>query len=144
MTVIYLAMALTETPELWHGQFHFYVRRELEQIEDVTVTQFIGLKPDADESEVYKYDINLAKSADLMVALMRIPSFGVGQEIQSRGGMRKPKPTLLLHPKDQYLSRLCRGTPGTITREYNSGAQDGIRQARQIACHVCDYLKSHR
>ena len=75
---------------------------------------------------------------------MRIPSFGVGQEIQSRGGRAKPKPTLLMHPKRQPLSRLTCGTPGAITCEYDSGAQDGIRQARQIACDVYEYLSDQR
>jgi hypothetical protein len=143
MTVIYLTMALTDTPVWWHGQFQFLVRRELEQIAGVTVTSAMDLVSDADPSVINKRRIGLARFADLMVVLTRFPSTEVGRDIQARGGMRKPKPTLLLSPRGQVLSNSLLGTPGTARREYASNAENGKREARLIFCHVREYLDIH-
>jgi len=136
-------MALTDTPMWWHDQFQFLVRRDLERIEGVTVTSAMGLVPNIDPSVVNKRRTGLARSADLMVVLTRFPSIEVGQDIQARGGMRKPKPTLLLSPRGQVLSNSLLGTPGTARREYASNAENGKREARLIFCHVREYLDIH-
>ena len=115
MTVIYLGMALSGTPLWWHNRFHGFLLSELENIPDVKVSRFVGLKPDVSASEIFNYDINLAKTADMMLACTRFPSLGMGMEIQSRVDLKKP--TLLFHPKGQYLSKMPSGAPGVVTME---------------------------
>ena len=64
MTVIYLGMALSGTPEWWHKRFHRMVVRQLEYLHGVSVSRFVGLDPEADPTYVHDYDLGLAQSAD--------------------------------------------------------------------------------
>jgi len=142
MKTIYLAMALTDTPDWWRINFYRCLCAELESLDGVQVLKFIGLDPNADPTEVHDFDINLAESADLMVALTRIPSFGVGQEIEARG--RLGKPTLLMNPRGKYLSNMPRGVKGALLVEYETSKQDGARQVRLISVAVARYLEKQK
>jgi hypothetical protein len=86
---------------------------------------------------VYDYDIDLASEADLMVALTRFPSLGLGMEIQARVALKKP--TMLLHPAEAYLSKMPRGAPYTQLHLYS---QEGVNKfaAQEIRAHVRNTL----
>ena len=140
MKLIYLGMALSETPEWWRIGFHNLVREKLDEIPDVSVSRFVGLDNTTNATQVYSYDINLASEADLMVALTRFPSIGLGMEIQARVALGKQ--TILFHPAGSYLSKMPRGAPHTRWRSYFSADQDDIHQALQISDDVKDELSS--
>jgi hypothetical protein len=139
MAVIYLGMALSNTPIWWNKTFHSYVLEELETLSGVQVSRFSGLQINTTAAEVYEFDIDLAKSAVLMVALTRFPSIGLGMEIQGRVDLKKP--TLILHPAGGYLSKMPRGAPGINVDTYTSIAKDGKKAAHDIAQKVQAHLQ---
>jgi len=129
-------MALKGTPEWWNVAFQNDVRQALETLEDYEVTKFVGLTGAA-PTEIYETDINLAKSADYMIALTQFPSTGLGMEIQAR--INRSKPTIVCHPKDEQLSNMVLGAPGIQVVYYDS-TQDSVAAAREIANQVGKYL----
>jgi len=130
MKKIYLGMALKGTPDWWNVSFQHDVRKALEVFTNYEVTKFVGLTG-AEPLEIYQTDIKLAKSADLMVALTRFPSLGLGMEIQAR--VNDNKPTIVFHPRGQKLSGMVLGAPGVEVYYYDIAVeQDGPDQARQI------------
>jgi len=130
MKKIYLGMALRGTPSWWTDQFQPLVRYELQSLPDVEVTQFVGLK-DVDAADIYAHDIEMAKSADFMVALTRFPSLGLGMEIQARIDLHKP--TIVFHPQGHKLSGMVLGAPEVQVHYYDTNEEkDGQVQALQI------------
>jgi hypothetical protein len=130
MKKIYLGMALRGTPTWWTDQFQMLVQKELRSLIGIEVTQFVGLK-DVDATDIYKHDIEMAKSADLMVALTRFPSLGLGMEIQARIDLQKP--TIVFHPAGQKLSGMVLGAPGVQVHYYDTAAEeDNLAQVDQI------------
>jgi|GEM_PF-1811606 len=140
-TTIYLGMALSETPEWWRDLFQEHVRDALAQIPNVEVSKFVGLDKTTAPTDVYDYDIGLASKADLMVALTRFPSLGLGMEIQARSALKKP--TILFHPSGEYLSKMPRGAPHTRTHYY-SPHQTVELQAKQICVEVQDAFQLNK
>ena len=130
-------MALKNTPNWWHQSFQSCVRSELESFSDYEVTKFVGLTG-ANPIEICKTDINLAKSADIMVALTRFPSVGLGMEIQSRIDLSKP--TILCHPEGEPLSSMVLGAPGIEVIYYPNTDQDDKLAAKEMADQLKVYL----
>ena len=129
-------MALKGTPEWWNVSFQNDVRQALEIYSDYEVTKFVGLTG-ADPAEIYETDIDLAKSADYMIALTQFPSTGLGMEIQARINLSKP--TIVCHPEGEPLSSMVLGAPG-IQVVYYESTQDSAAAAREIANQVGKYL----
>lgn len=130
-------MALKNTPVWWNEAFQTSVRREFEVLTGYEVTKFVGLTG-ANPLEIYTTDINLAKSADVMVALTRFPSIGLGMEIQSR--IDQGKPTILCHPKDEPLSSMVLGAPGIEVIYYTNIQAEDELTAKEIANQLQIYL----
>ena len=130
-------MALKGTPELWNTTFQSAVREALEIFSNYEVTKFVGLTG-ADPLEIYSTDINLAKSADIMIALTRFPSIGLGMEIQSR--IELGKPTILCHPQDAPLSSMVLGAPGIEVIYYEDTDHDMATVVSEIATGLEKYL----
>lgn len=127
---VYLGMALRGTPAWWTDVFQKLVREELLALQDIEVTQFVGLK-DVVATDIYTHDIEMAKSADVMIALTRFPSLGLGMEIQARVSINKP--TIVFHPQGQKLSGMILGAPGVHVYYYDTITdQDGSDQVRDI------------
>lgn len=133
-------MALRGTPSWWTDQFQIQVRDELKAIPDTEITQFVGLQ-DVAATEIYTHDIKLAKSADIMVALTRFPSLGLGMEIQAR--ITLGKPTIVFHPQGQKLSGMVLGAPEVTVCYYNAKEEsDGVDQVQQIITMIQARLQS--
>lgn len=127
---VYLGMALRGTPSWWTDEFQKIIRDELITLQGIEVTQFVGLK-DVAATDIYTHDIEMAKSADVMVALTRFPSLGLGMEIQAR--ITLGKPTIVFHPQGQKLSGMILGAPGVDVHYYNTTTdQDELAQVRHI------------
>lgn len=123
-------MALRGTPSWWTDQFQIQARDELKAIPDTEITQFVGLQ-DVAATEIYTHDIEMAKSADVMVALTRFPSLGLGMEIQAR--ITLGKPTIVFHPQGQKLSGMVLGAPAVQVHYYDTNdEQDGLEQIQYI------------
>jgi len=137
MKTIYLGMALRGAPSWWTSEFQTQVRQQLSHIDNLEVTQFIGLK-DVSPSHIYRNDITLAKSADLMVALTRFTSLGLGMEIQARSDQGLP--TIVLHPESEVLSGMVLGAPHVTVVNYVSGDIDGVEQANVVAKTVRKFI----
>jgi len=130
-------MALKGTPDWWNTAFQSDVRQALEIFTDYEVTKFVGLTG-ADPLEIYTTDINLAKSADVMIALTRFPSIGLGMEIQSRIDLGQP--TILCHPEVVPLSSMVLGAPGLAVIYYGHSPQDSVDAANEIVVQLQSYL----
>lgn len=139
MKRIYLGMALSDAPEWWTGKFQRQVRNELERLPEVVVSRFIGVDQTTPANRVYNYDLGLATGADLMVALTRFPSLGLGMEIQARANLGKA--TIIFHPAGMYLSKMPRGAPGVTVVHYEAESLSTKKQARQIG-FLCKMLWS--
>jgi hypothetical protein len=137
MKTIYLGMALKGTPDWWNIIFQAAVRQALESFKNYEVTKFVGLTG-ADPQEIYRIDINLAKSADVMIALTRFPSVGLGMEIQSRIDLAKP--TILCHPEGEPLSSMVLGAPNIEVIYYTNTGQDDVLAAKELADQLKAYL----
>ena len=137
MKTVYLGMALKGTPAWWHGTFQECVRKEFESFSNYEVAKFVGLTG-AEPRDIYNTDINLAKSADVMVALTRIPSTGLGMEIQSRIDLGKP--TILCHPEGEPLSSMVLGAPHISVVYYPNEDIDGAAAATYIVKELQNHL----
>jgi hypothetical protein len=134
---VYLGMALSGTPMDWHLDFERLVRATIASIPKVSVvTEFQGTT--GDSSSVYLTDITLASKADLMIALTRYPSIGLGMELQARVTLGKP--TLILHPDDAPISRMLIGAPHVDVRYYNVG-YGANSDVTEIQSRVAHYIQ---
>ena len=71
------------------------------------------------EEEIYDRDIKWLKSADVVVAEVSNPSFGVGYEIAKTGSLGKKVLCLYKIKKDKFLSAMIAGSFAVEVRKYS-------------------------
>ncbi len=81
--------------------------------------------------EVWYQDHDTVLSSDLLILITKQPSFGAGQELEfARNALL---PIIMIIPKGRDVSRMVRGSPGTvITVEYDSREDLIISLSREI------------
>lgn len=83
--------------------------------------------------EVYKIDRYHVATSCLVIAFVDIPSLGVGQEIEI--AQEHGVPTILVHHRDNRLSRMTRGSPGIVTEIRYHDLEDAIQQLSVLLDH---------
>jgi hypothetical protein len=81
------------------------LKKELEH--HFEVLHFVGLHAGVSAQEIYETDIALAAKADLMLALVDVPSTGLGMEVARRHELGKP--TVIAYHRNTHPSAMVLG-----------------------------------
>jgi nucleoside 2-deoxyribosyltransferase len=104
MKTLYVGCALRGAPAPFVESVLTF-KGELEKY--FTVLHFIGLVGSAPAREVYEADIACASEADLMLAVVDVPSTGLGIELAKRAELGKP--TIIAHQERADISKMVLG-----------------------------------
>ena len=101
-------------------------RNDLEILSELFADQSIGgdkltsAKPNMSKKEVWEWDLNWVKEADLIIAEVTQPSLGVGYEIAKAEQWNKPILCLFYEPSGKKLSAMIEGNPHITSNYYSS------------------------
>jgi len=88
---------------------------------DQTVESKKGLsaKKNMNSNDIWKWDLDWVKEADVIIAEVTQPSLGVGYEIAKAEEWGKPILTLFYEPSGNRLSAMIEGSPNCTTIYYS-------------------------
>jgi len=86
--------------------------------------------PDVSPRQVFETDKHQVSIADLVIAYLGYPSFGVGMELAY--AETKTIPLILLYERGKNISRFPRGIPTVISEIQFSSYEDALSQLRSI------------
>ncbi len=108
---IYIAMAITGSPDEYRVDFQRDLKAGLRALPDVEVLDFIDPKePEAvgaSEQEIVDHDKQHLEECDLMIGVCDYPATGLGMEIVFRHNLKKP--LLLFAHKDRKITHMVVG-----------------------------------
>lgn len=79
----------------------------------------ISAKTNMTKNDVWEWDLNWVREADLIIAEVTQPSLGVGYEIAKAEEWKKPILTLFYEPSSRRLSSMIEGSSLNTTRYYS-------------------------
>jgi 2'-deoxynucleoside 5'-phosphate N-hydrolase len=86
--------------------------------------------PDITPREVFEHDTHQVTTADLLIAYLGFPSFGVGMELAYAQG--KNIPIILLYEKGKKISRYPRGIPCIIAEIQFNSHEEALIELKSI------------
>ena len=108
---IYIAMAITGSPDEYRVDFQKELKDGLRALPDVAILNFIDPKePEADgsnEQDIVDHDKARLEECDLMLGICDYPATGLGMEIVFRHNLNKP--LLLFAHKDKKITHMVVG-----------------------------------
>lgn len=108
---------------------------ELFASEKIDAKVGISAKKDMSKKDIWEWDLNWVREADIIIAEVTQPSLGVGYEIAKAEEWNKPVLTLFHEPSGNRLSAMIEGSDGTKT-VYYSNAEEAQRAVQDfIAAH---------
>lgn len=96
----------------------------------------IGVKKDMSKRDIWEWDLNWVREADIVIAEVTQPSLGVGYEIAKAEEWGKPVLALFYEPSGNRLSSMIEGSDFVETVYYSN--KDEAEQA------VKDFISEHR
>ncbi len=123
------------------GQAHLYppILMQLKGYGEV-LTEFVADlihtrmgEQDRTPEAIYRRDLDLVATCDVLVAEVTVPSFGVGVEVAEAGRLGKPVLALVQPKEGRRLSAMIAGDPNVAVVEYDTleeaqGAVDAFFQ----------------
>jgi nucleoside 2-deoxyribosyltransferase len=104
MKTLYVGCALRGSPAEFVSKVEV-LKKELEQYFEVL--HFVGLNAGVSVREIYETDIALAAQADVMLAMVDVPSTGLGMEVARRHELGKP--TIIAYHTSSHPSAMVLG-----------------------------------
>lgn len=97
---------------------------------DIDAKKGIGVKKNMSKRDIWEWDLNWVREADVIVAEVTQPSLGVGYELGKAEEWDKPILALFYEPSGNRLSSMIEGSDNIETVYYSSKAQahEAIKQ----------------
>lgn len=92
---------------------------ELFADQSVAGDKLVSAKPNMSKAEIWEWDLNWVKEADLIIAEVTQPSLGVGYELAKAEEWDKPILCLFYEPSGKRLSGMIEGSPKIQTSYYS-------------------------
>ncbi len=89
----------------------------------VTPDRGIGAKKNMSSHDIWKWDLDWVREADVLIMEVTQPSLGVGYEIAKAEEWGKPILALFYEPSDGKLSAMIEGSDMTQTEYYSTPEQ---------------------
>jgi len=86
--------------------------------------------PDVSPRQVFETDKHQVSQADLVIAYLGVPSFGVGMELAY--AEINAIPIILLYEKSKHISRFPRGIPTILSEIQFNDYEDALAQLRDV------------
>lgn len=86
------------------------------------------------KQDIWEWDLNWVREADVVIAEVTQPSLGVGYEIAKAEEWDKPILALFYEPSGNRLSSMIEGSADTTTRYYTN--------EKEAAEHIKNFLKT--
>ena len=96
---------------------------ELFADQSITDKQGVGMKKGMAKQDIWQWDLDWVKEADVIIAEVTQPSLGVGYEIAKAEGWKKPILALFYEPSGKRLSAMIEGSPRIQTAYYSTTEQ---------------------
>lgn len=109
---------------------------ELFADQSVDSTKGLSVSKNMSKQEVWEWDLNWVKEADLIIAEVTQPSLGVGYEIAKAEEWGKPILTLFYGHSDKRLSAMIEGSTMNNTKYYAN--------SKVVKTLVKQFIKSQR
>jgi hypothetical protein len=109
---------------------------ELFADQSIEANKVLSVSKNMTKQDVWEWDLNWVKEADVIIAEVTQPSLGVGYEIAKAEEWKKPILTLFYEPSGKRLSSMIEGSTDNTTVYYSDAdeAKDAvIKFLRNIA-----------
>ena len=107
------------------------VLSELFANQSVDQKKGLGAKHGMSKQDIWAWDLNWVREADVIIAEVTQPSLGVGYEIAKAEEWNKPILALFYEPSENRLSSMIEGSSYTVTRYYST-KQDATKHIKEF------------